>query len=123
MRISHKRKDPSLAAELKTFGEVGDQSRVTTQLSWRAKLMAKEWALASKRWTCVSPQAAARSLLELGRPDMEMRVTGPAQETEETVAKVLVSQNRMHWSVEPEKKLPVSNGNHDRADTAAECEG
>jgi hypothetical protein len=54
---------------------------------------------------------------------MEMRVTGPEHVTDETVARVFVSQNRMHLSAEPEKKLPVSNGNHARVEIAAECEG
>lgn len=33
LRMSHKRMDPSWAAELNIFGEEGDQSRVETQLS------------------------------------------------------------------------------------------
>ena len=49
MRMSHTRIDPSWAAELKILGEEGDQSRVETQLSWRAKLMARECVLASNR--------------------------------------------------------------------------
>ena len=66
--------------------------------------------------------AAARSLFELGTLDIQIRVTDPEHDTDETVASVLVSQNRMQRSAEPEKKLPVSNGNHAREDTAAEWE-
>jgi hypothetical protein len=121
--MSHKRIDPSWAAELKILGEEGDQSRVETQLSWRAKLMARECALASNRWTWQSPHAAATSLFELGTGDMETRVTGPGHVTDDTVARVLLSQKRTLRSAEPEKKLPVSNGNHARVDTAAEWEG
>jgi hypothetical protein len=40
--MSHKRKDPSFAEELKMLGETGDQSNDKTPLSWRIKLIAKE---------------------------------------------------------------------------------
>jgi hypothetical protein len=49
-----------------------------------------------------------------------MRVTDPEHDTDDTVEKVFVSQNRIDLSDEPEKKLPVSNGNQAREDIAAE---